>query len=110
MTDLYVRSIEAQIIGRVFTYDGAIHFVLGADAHTGMARCSRRTADGPGITYLAMTEVRQLLAERAAAEQAEAAEREAPTPGPAAARGQDQVIYLPAHTPPTCAQLNAPNP
>ena len=61
MTEAYVRSIEAQILGRVFTYDDAIHFVLGTDAGTGMARCSRRTPDGPGITFLPMTEVRQIL-------------------------------------------------
>jgi hypothetical protein len=63
MTEAYVRSIEAQILGRVFTHDDAIHFVLGTDAETGMARCSRRTPDGPGITYLPMTEVRQILIE-----------------------------------------------
>ena len=61
MTEAYVRSIEAQILGRVFTYDDAIHFVLGTDTETGMARCSRRTPDGPGITFLPMTEVRQIL-------------------------------------------------
>ncbi len=61
MTDAYVRSIEAQILGRVFTYDDAIHFVLGTDAETGMARCSRRTADGPGITYLPMADVHRIL-------------------------------------------------
>ena len=61
MSELYVRSIEAQILGRVFTHDDAIHFVLGTDAETGMARCSRRTPDGPGITFLPMTEVRQIL-------------------------------------------------
>ena len=63
MTEAYVRSIEAQILGRVFTHDDAIHFVLGTDAETGMARCSRRTPDGPGITYLPMTEIRQILIE-----------------------------------------------
>jgi hypothetical protein len=63
MTEAYVRSIEAQILGRVFTHDDAIHFVLGTDAETGMARCSRRTPDGPGITYLPMAEVRQILIE-----------------------------------------------
>jgi hypothetical protein len=47
----------------VFTHDDAIHFVLGTDAETGMARCSRRTPDGPGITYLPMAEVRQILIE-----------------------------------------------
>lgn len=61
MTEAYVRSIEAQILGRVFTHDDAIHFVLGTDAETGMARCSRRTPDGPGITYLPMTEIHQIL-------------------------------------------------
>lgn len=63
MTDSYVRSIEAQILGRVFTYDDAIHFVLGTDAETGMARCSRRTPEGPGITFLPMSEIRQILIE-----------------------------------------------
>lgn len=61
MTETYVRSIEAQIIGRVFTHDGTIHFVLDTDPHSGMARCSRRTADGPGITHLPMAEIRQML-------------------------------------------------
>jgi len=61
MTEAYIRSIEAQILGRVFTHDDAIHFVLGTDAETGMARCSRRTPDGPGITYLPMTQIRQIL-------------------------------------------------
>jgi hypothetical protein len=61
MTEVYVSSIEAQILGRVFTHDDAIHFVLDTDTETGMARCSRRTPDGPGITYLPMTEIRQIL-------------------------------------------------
>jgi hypothetical protein len=61
MTEAYIRSIEAQILGRVFTHDDAIHFVLSTDAETGMARCSRRTPDGPGITYLPMTQIRQIL-------------------------------------------------
>jgi len=65
MTEIYIRSLGAQIIGRVFTYDGAIHFVLGTDTDTGMARCSRRTAGGPGITYLPMADVGQLLIEQA---------------------------------------------
>ena len=61
MTETYVRSIEAQIIGRVFTRDGAIHFVLDTDPGTGLARCSRRLSDGPGITYLPMADIRQIL-------------------------------------------------
>ena len=65
MTEHYIGSLEAQIIGRVFTHDGAIHFVLGTDLETGMARCSRRMANGPGITYLPMTEVRSILIEQA---------------------------------------------
>jgi hypothetical protein len=65
MTEQYIRSVEAQIIGRVFTYDGAIHFVLGTDTETGMARCSRRKADGPGITYVPMTDVHRVLIEGA---------------------------------------------
>jgi hypothetical protein len=64
-TDQYIHSVEAQIIGRVFTHDGAIHFVLGTDPGTGMARCSRRMDDGPGITFLPMTDVHALLQEQA---------------------------------------------
>ncbi len=60
MTEIYVRSIEAQILGRVFSHDDAIHFVLGTDTETGMARCSRRAPDGPGITYLPISDVRLL--------------------------------------------------
>lgn len=65
MTEQYIHSIEAQIIGRVFTYDGAIHFVLGTDSETGIARCSRRMADGPGIAYLQVTDVRDALIRQA---------------------------------------------
>ena len=64
MTETYVRSIEAQIIGRVFTHQGAIHFVLDTDIQTGMARCSRRTDRGPGIAYLPMTDVHRMLIEQ----------------------------------------------
>jgi len=63
MQEIYIRSIEAQILGRVFTHKGAIHFVLGTDAQTGMARCSRRMSDEPGITYLPMIDVWRLLAD-----------------------------------------------
>jgi hypothetical protein len=62
MTETYISSIEAQIIGRVFTLNDTIHFVLGTDAQTGMARCSRRTSHGPGITYMPMVDVQRLLA------------------------------------------------
>ena len=62
MTEQYIRSIEAQIIGRVFTHDDTIHFVLDTDSETGLARCSRRTAEGPAITYLSMTDVHGMLA------------------------------------------------
>ena len=34
MTDAYIRSMEAQILGRVFTHHDAIHFVLGTDTET----------------------------------------------------------------------------
>ena len=64
MIDIYARSIEAQIIGRVFTCNGSVHFVLDTDAHSGMARCSRRTSDGPGITFLPMTDIHRLLIEQ----------------------------------------------
>jgi len=73
MTEIYIRSLEAQIIGRVFTYHGAIHFVLGTDPQTGMARCSRRMQDGPGITYVPMAEIRRILIENNAANAVSAA-------------------------------------
>ncbi|MEM8767348.1 MAG: hypothetical protein AAGE43_07890 [Pseudomonadota bacterium] len=63
MTEQYIRSIEAQIIGRVFTHDDAIHFVLDTDSETGLARCSRRTTEGPAIVYLPMTDVHGLLSQ-----------------------------------------------
>lgn len=61
MTEQYIRSIEAQIIGRVFTLDDAIHFVLATDSESGLARCSRRMAEGPAIVYLPVTDVHRLL-------------------------------------------------
>lgn len=64
MTETFVHSLEAQILGRVFTRDGAIHFVLDTDRETGLARCSRRLVDGPGITYLPMAEIRQILVDQ----------------------------------------------
>ena len=72
-TEQYIHSVEAQIIGRVFTHDGAIHFVLGTDAETGMARCSRRMEEGPGITFMPMANVHELLKEQSASTAEDAA-------------------------------------
>ena len=73
-TNEYIRSVEAQILGRVFTLNESVHFVLGIDENTGMARCSRSTPNGPGVIYMPVAEVRLWLAE-------ESREREALTHG-----------------------------
>ena len=63
-TNDFIRSVEAQILGRVFTLDNSIHFVLDVDGSTGMARCSRNTPTGPGIVFMPVTEVRLWLTEQ----------------------------------------------
>ena len=53
----YVRSLESRIRGRVFTLDGRLHLVLGADPETGLARLSCRYGDAPEILYMPIAEV-----------------------------------------------------
>jgi hypothetical protein len=56
-TAQYVRSVENRVIGRVFTYDQRMHFVLEADRATGLARMSCRYDDRTDIVYMPVTEV-----------------------------------------------------
>jgi hypothetical protein len=59
----FIHSVEARILGRVFTLDDSIHFVLDIDDEIGMARCSRKMPGGPGIIYMPVAEVCLWLAE-----------------------------------------------
>ena len=61
MTADYAHSLEAQILGRVFTYQGILHFVLDANPRTGMARCSRRVQEAPAMTWLPVAKIHQIL-------------------------------------------------
>jgi hypothetical protein len=38
----YIETIGSRLVGRVFTYDDALHFVLEVDEETGLARVSFR--------------------------------------------------------------------
>jgi hypothetical protein len=53
----YVRSVESRIVGRVFTYDGRLHFVLEADRESGLARLSCRYGQRTDIVFMPVTEV-----------------------------------------------------
>lgn len=53
----YVRSVESRVIGRVFTYDDRLHFVLDADRETGLARLSCRYGQCTEIVYMPVAEV-----------------------------------------------------
>lgn len=53
----YVRSVESRVIGRVFTYDDRLHFVLDADRETGLARLSCRYGQRTEFIYMPVAEV-----------------------------------------------------
>lgn len=53
----YVRSNESRIIGRVFTYDDRMHFVLEAERETGLARLSCRFGQQTEFIYMPVAEV-----------------------------------------------------
>jgi hypothetical protein len=59
----YVRSVESRVVGRVFTYDQRLHFVLEADRETGLARMSCRYRDRTDIIYMPVSEVVMRLEE-----------------------------------------------
>ena len=56
-TAQYVRSVENRVVGRVFTYDQRLHFVLETDSETGLARLSCRYDQRTDIVYMPVTEV-----------------------------------------------------
>lgn len=57
----YVRSVESRIVGRVFTYEGRLHFVLEADPESGLARLSCRYGQRTDIIFMPVTEVMMRL-------------------------------------------------
>ena len=56
-TAQYVRSVENRVVGRVFTYDQRLHFVLETDRETGLARLSCSYDKRTDIVYMPVTEV-----------------------------------------------------
>lgn len=55
--DEYVRSVESRVIGRVFTYEDRLHFVLDADRETGLARVSCRHGRQTEFIYMPVAEI-----------------------------------------------------
>ncbi len=53
----YVRSVESRIVGRVFTHQDRLHFVLDADRETGLARLSCRYHQHTELVYMPVAEV-----------------------------------------------------
>lgn len=53
----YVRSVESRVIGRVFTHEDRLHFVLDADRETGLARLSCRYDQRTEYIYMPVAEV-----------------------------------------------------
>lgn len=53
----YVRSVESRLIGRVFTYDDTLHYVLGIDECSGLAKMSCRYNDRTELRYMPIAEV-----------------------------------------------------
>jgi hypothetical protein len=53
----YVDSWRELVLGRVFTHDGAMHFVLEVDQATGLCRVSRRHAGSTEIIHMPLGEV-----------------------------------------------------
>jgi hypothetical protein len=49
--------MESRVIGRVFTHDHRLHFVLDADRETGLARLSCRYAQRTELIYMPVGEV-----------------------------------------------------
>ena len=53
----YVRSVEQRIVGRVFTYDDTLHFVLAVDEESGLVKLSCRYRDQTELCYKPISEV-----------------------------------------------------
>ena len=58
----YVRSVEGRILGRVFTWDDLLHFVVDVDACTGLAKVSRKGLRGVDTICMPVVEVVYRLA------------------------------------------------
>lgn len=55
--DQYIRSVGSRVLGRVFTYDDQLHFVVGVDEETGLARCTRRGRRGVDEILMPVAEI-----------------------------------------------------
>lgn len=53
----YIDAWRPRVLGRVFTHDGALHFVLEVDETTGLCRVSRRRSGGAEILRMPLREV-----------------------------------------------------
>ena len=53
----YIRSVESRVVGRVFTYEDRLHFVLDADRETGLVRLSCRYGQTTEVLYMPVAEV-----------------------------------------------------
>lgn len=53
----YVDSWRSIVLGRVFTYQGAMHFVLEVDEATALCRVSRRRGGRTEIIQMPLDEV-----------------------------------------------------
>ncbi len=56
-TGEYTESWRNIVLGRVFTFDEAMHFVLEVDETTSLCRVSRRQAGRTEIVQMPLTEV-----------------------------------------------------
>lgn len=53
----YVDSWRGIVLGRVFTHEDAMHFVLEVDGRTGLCRVSRRQGGRTEIIHMPLGEV-----------------------------------------------------
>jgi hypothetical protein len=53
----FIDGWRGIVLGRVFTYEGALHFVLEVDGVTGLCRVSRRAAARTEIIHMPLGEV-----------------------------------------------------
>ncbi|MFW6094311.1 MAG: hypothetical protein ACODAC_10085 [Pseudomonadota bacterium] len=53
----YAGSWRNIVLGRVFTHDGAMHFVLEVDESTGLCRVSRRCGSRTRVVYMPIEQV-----------------------------------------------------
>lgn len=53
----YIETIGSRLVGRVFTYENALHFVLEVDEETGLARVSFRKEGKTVVMQMPIGEV-----------------------------------------------------